>query len=239
VTLLESFRLGLQSARQNLLPALLLQAIMLCLMAAYLLHGGTRLFLVDVGELKEEMGYGFALAAYMVSGALLPELLRILFFQKGRLRRSNIWSFAITAPLWGAMGMTVDFFYRCQNAWFGTGNEWTVIVTKVLVDQFIYSPFFANPLVTGYLSSRDAGFTRASVASLFRWSFVTRKMLPVQIAGWCVWMPGVCFVYFMPPLLQLPVAVLIQCFWVLLLTTINEKTRIQTSSPGVPEQMPL
>jgi len=42
------------------------------------------------------------------------------------------------------------------------------------------------------------------------------------VAGWCIWIPGVSLVYFMPSALQFPIAVLIQCFWVLIFTVINK-----------------
>jgi hypothetical protein len=218
-----AFLLGLKAVRQNLLPGLLLQAIMLCFILAYLFHGGTQSMLERVGDWREEAGYWFALITYVISGALLPELLRVFFFQKGRIDSANTWRFFTAAPIWGFMGMMVDFFYRCQNSWFGSGNEWQVIVAKVLVDQFIYSPFFANPLINAYLIIRNGGFSCQSVGSVFQRSFISETLLPVQLAGWSVWIPGVTLVYFIPPLLQLPVAVLIHAFWVLLLTTINER----------------
>lgn len=214
---------GLRAARANLLPGLLLQALMLCFLAAYLLHDGTHAFLTRVGEVRQEMSYGFSLATYIVSGALFPELLRIVFFQKGHLLRANLWNFFTAAPLWAGLGMLVDFFYRCQNEWFGTGNAWQIIAAKVLVDQFLYSPFLANPIASAYLAFRASGLNAATAREVFSWNFVVEKMLPTQIAGWAVWIPGVCLVYFMPPLLQLPTAVLIHCFWVLLLTTLHER----------------
>ena len=214
---------GLRAARANLLPGLLLQALMLCFLAAYLLHDGTHAFLTRVGEVRQEMSYGFSLATYIVSGALFPELLRIVFFQKGHLLRANLWNFFTAAPLWAGLGMLVDFFYRCQNEWFGTGNAWQIIAAKVLVDQFLYSPFLANPIASAYLAFRASGLNAATAREVFSWNFVVEKMLPTQIAGWAVWIPGVCLVYFMPPLLQLPTAVLIHCFWVLLLTSLHER----------------
>lgn len=218
-----AFQNGLRAARANLLPGLLLQALMLCFLAAYLLHDGTYAFLTRVGEVRQEVSYGFSLVTYIVSGALLPELLRIVFFQKGRPLLANLWNFLATAPLWAGLGMLVDLFYCYQNEWFGTGNSWQIVAAKVLVDQFLFSPFLANPITNTYLAFRVAGLNATTAREVFSWNFVVEKMLPTQIAGWAVWIPGVCLVYFMPPLLQLPTAVLIQCFWVLLLTSLHER----------------
>ena len=222
-----AFQTGLRAARANLLPGLLLQALMLCFLAAYLLHDGTYAFLTRVGEVRQEMSYGFSLATYIVSGALFPELLRIVFFQKGRLLRANLWNFLTAAPLWAGLGMLVDFFYRCQNDWFGTGNAWQIVAAKVQDDQFLYSPFLAKPITNAYLAFRASGLNAATAREVFSWNFFVEKMVPTQIAGWAVWIPGVCLVYFMPPLLQLPTAVLIQCFWVLLLTSLHERESVK------------
>ena len=214
---------GLRAARANLMPGLLLQAVMLCFLSAYLLHDGTRAFFTKVGEVREEVSYAFSIVTYIISGAVLPEALRIVFFQKGRPTLSNLWSIAKTAPLWAGLGILVDFFYRCQNEWFGTGNAWQIIMLKVLVDQFVFSPFLSNPTTNAYLTLCTSGVNTKALKEIFSWDFVTEKILPTQIAGWSVWIPGVCLVYFMPPLLQLPTAVLIQCFWVLLLTSLHER----------------
>lgn len=218
-----AFQIGFRAARANFLPGLLLQAIMVCFLAAYFLHDGTQAFLTRVGEVRQEMGYLFAFITYIISGAFLPELLRIAFFQKFRPQLANVRNFFTAAPLWASLGLLVDFFYRCQNDWFGTGNTWQIVVAKVLVDQLLYSPFVATPISNSYLAFRSSGLNPETVREVFSWNFVLERMLPSQIAGWCVWTPGVFVVYFMPPLLQLPTAVLIMCFWVLLLTTLHER----------------
>lgn len=222
MTLRSAFTKGLQAARTNILPGLLLQAVMVCFIALYLFHNGTREFLARVGTVRSQMGYAFAVVSYIFSGALLPEVMRVVFFQKGRFRFQNLWSIVSMAPLWALLGLIVDFFYRIQGGWFGVGNTWDVVFMKVAVDQLFFSPLVVNPLVVAYLAWQKERFRTSAVESIFSWDFINEKMIPTQIAVWCVWLPGVSLVYSMPPLLQLPVAVLIQCFWVLILTTINQ-----------------
>lgn len=223
MTLRHAARIGLQAARDNLLPGLLLQVLMGCFIAAYLLHDGTQSFLARVGESREEMGYAFSFVTYLLSGAVLPEVLRVVFFQRGRPTTENLWSMATAAPCWGIMGVVVDFFYRCQILWFGSENTWSVVLLKVAVDQFLYSPFFANPVITGYFTVRAGRFRREAFDYLFSRAFLAERWFPVQIAGWGVWIPGVTLIYFMPSQLQIPVAVLIHAFWVLILTTLTAR----------------
>jgi hypothetical protein len=154
---------------------------------------------------------------------VLPELLRVVFFQRGAFVRRNLWNIASGAWIWGAVGVLVDAFYRVQAVVFGTGTDLSTILLKMLVDQFLFSPLLCGPLTIGLLAWRDVGFRPSAVAGFFRVEFYLDRFFPTQVAGWCVWIPAVCVVYAMPPLLQLPVAVLIQVFWVLVLTFVNDR----------------
>jgi hypothetical protein len=216
-----ALRTAAQGARANLLPGLLLQSLMIVFLALYVMHEGTREVLAQVADLKHEAGFLFAFVSYVLSAALLPEILRIGFFQGGLPTRRNLWNFLTAAPAWGLMGMAVDLLYRSQVVWFGPGNDWQTILCKVLVDQFLFSPFFSNPVMVGYFAWRDSGFRRRAAREIFQRGFFLDRVFPVQVAGWCVWIPGVCLVYFMPSELQIPVASLIQAFWVLVFLFVN------------------
>lgn len=220
------------AAKANLLPGLLLQALMVVFLALYVKHEGTRQFLADVANLKHEAGYTFAFISYVISAALLPEILRVGFFQNGRMTRWNLWNFLTAAPAWGCIGMLVDLFYRCQAMWFGTGNDWLTILCKMLVDQFIYSPFVGTPLTIAYFAWRDMRFRPRALKQALRPSFLVERVFMVQVAGWCIWIPGVCLVYFMPSEMQVPVAVLIQCFWVLVFTLVNKSKAPEKPAPS-------
>lgn len=216
-------RHALAAARENFFPGLLLQGCLLVFLGLYLWNEPTRRLLERVAQIKQEWGYAFALVSYLVAAALLPELLRIIFFQRGRVRRKNVTNFFGATPMWMFLGVTVDVLYRLQATWFGTASDFSTIVTKMAVDQFIYSPFFSAPVVVGWLAWRDAGFRPAALREIFAVDFALDRVFPIVVAGWCLWIPGVSFVYFMPSPLQLPTAVLIQIFWVLIITTLSER----------------
>ncbi|MEN9469804.1 MAG: hypothetical protein RL630_1537 [Verrucomicrobiota bacterium] len=225
MTFRNAMMVGLRAARANFLPGLLLQGVMACILALYLFHNGSRAFFQLVGESRQELGVVFAMVTYTFSGALLPEIMRVLLFQRGRVTVGNIQGFLTMMPVWIFMGSVVDVFYTAQNIWFGAGNDFATVVSKVLVDQFLYSPLIATPVIAGYFAIRSGGFRREAIASVFRFQFLTDTLLPVQLASWMIWFPGVTFVYIMPPPLQLPFAVLVHTFWVLILTTISERER--------------
>lgn len=211
------------AARENLLPGLLLQACLLVFLGLYLWNEPTRHFLAHVARVKIEMGYGFAVISYIVAAALMPEILRVVFFQRGRPRWRNVSNFLGAAPMWAFIGVTVDMLYRGQVVWFGAGSDFRTIACKLMIDQFVYSPFFSAPVVVSWLYWRDEGYRMASARAIFTWDFVFEHIFPIIVAGWCVWIPGVSLVYFMPSPLQLPTAVTIQVFWVLIITTLSER----------------
>jgi len=227
MTLRQSLKIAAQAARTNFLPGLLLQALMILFFAAYTMHEGTRSFLVHVAELKNQTGYVFSFCSYIIAAAVLPEILRMGFFHGGKIHRQNLWNILTGALIWGFFGIVVDMFYRLQGVLFGIESTWTVIAAKMLVDQFLFSPLFGAPFAVGMLAWRDARFRPSALRSILTIDFLLRRVLPVQVAGWFIWIPGVCLIYFMPPLLEVPVAVLIQIFWVLILTTVGERTARQ------------
>ena len=209
--------------RANFLPGLVLQGLMAAFLFAYLAHDGTRKFLAEVAAVKQESGLAFAFVSYVLAAALLPEFLRVALFQSGRPTRRNLTNFLVAAPAWGLMGIVVDIFYRCQAAWFGDGSSLASVAPKVIVDQFLFSPFFAHPTMVGYFALCAGGFRREAWRNILRAAFYVEKVVPVMVAGWMIWIPGVSLVYSMPQLLQIPVAVIIQCFWVLVFTTIGHR----------------
>ncbi len=226
----QSLRLAAAAAKINLLPGLLLQCLMVAFFSLYIAHEGTRQFLGEIAKVKEEAGYAFSFFSYVIAAALLPEIIRIAFFQSCKPTARNLWLFLTAAPAWGAMGMAVDLFYRLQTVWFGTGHDFQTLLFKVLVDQLLFSPLFGVPVMIAWFQLRDRGFRRSAWREILCARFVLQEVFPVQVAGWCVWVPGVTLVYSMPSLLQIPVAVLIQIFWVLMFTTMEEKLRRRAPS---------
>jgi len=226
MTLRRALKTAGEATRENFLPGLLLQCLMLVFLVLYFKHDGTQRFLGRMADWKREAGFAFAFFSYIFAAALLPELLRIAFFQNFRVTRLNVWNFWTGALIWGVLGMSVDLFYRLQNLVFGIGHIWYVVAAKILVDQLIFSPLFAQPYAVGALTWRNARFQRSALREIFTREFLMEKVLAVQCAGWIIWVPALCLVYSMRPDLQLPVCIIIQTFWVLIFTTINEqKTR--------------
>ena len=211
--------IGLRAARANLIPGLVLQAAMLGIVLAYFYHGPTRLRLNLLAELKDAWGYPFSGLLSITAGAILPEILEVIFLQKGRVKKANFSNLLFTIPFWGFMGVCVDLLYRMQAIWFGNDHTAMVLLKKVAVDQCFYSALFSAPvsLVAYDWHKRGTPWFRR----LFTASFWTKDLPPTIIANWGVWIPLVAIIYSLPPLLQVPLSSLALTFWVLILSFIT------------------
>jgi hypothetical protein len=212
---------GLLAAKKNLLPGLLVQVLMVVFLVLYIFHEGTRSVLSRLATAKQEAGFAFAFVGYMLAAALLPELLKIAFFQNFRPRSINLRNFLIAAPFWGVFGVIVDLLYRAQDRWFGTNADLATILPKVLVDQFLYSPLIGTPLAILYFAWAEQGFRMKGIRAVL--PDLPLRVFGIQCAAWIIWIPGVTLIYAMPSLLQIPIAILITSFWILIFTTVRER----------------
>ena len=223
---------GLRAARANLIPGLILQGIMLALLLAYYFYPPTTRWLDQLAVVKGKWGFAYSGIAAVIAGGLIPELLRILVFQKGRVRASNFSNIAFTAPFWCVMGIIVDAFYRGQALVFGSEVSFPVVAAKVLVDQFLYSPFIASPLTCWLYDWKNSGYRTEVVRSFLTGRYWREVIVPVVFANWGVWIPVVSILYSLPSLLQIPLFGLALSLWVILYTWISEQRAART------EEMP-
>jgi hypothetical protein len=218
----QSLKIAGRAARANLRPGMLLWSLLLLFLLVYLGSAGFRGLLQQVADFKSRVGYPFSFMVYALFGALLPELLRIVFFQRCRCTVENLRNFLFGFLIWGLCGILGDFFYRCQALWFGPGNDWRTLMTKVAVDQLVYSPL-VNSTAFSIFTWRAAKFGCSVWREILSVKFFLQKIFPLLVACWCIWIPGVTLVYFMPVPLQLPVASLILCFYVLVFTFLHKQ----------------
>ncbi|MES2439166.1 MAG: hypothetical protein V4584_08860 [Verrucomicrobiota bacterium] len=214
---------GLHAARANVVPGLIVQGLMLSILLAYYFYPPMRNWLNSLAEIKARWSYGYSAINAIIAGALIPELLRIGVFQKGGIRRSNFANLLFSVPFWCVMGVVVDFFYRCQAAWFGAEPTFAVVLKKVLVDQFLYNPFYAAPVTAWLYDWKNRGYPRHGLGGFFTVEYYRDVVLPTLFATWGVWIPVVAILYSLPSLLQIPLFGLALSLWVILYTWMSEQ----------------
>lgn len=220
--------------KANLKPGFILWIFMLVFFVAYATNTAFVVALGKVSAFKISVGYPFSFGVYVLFAALMPEILKIVFFQKRQIKRENLYNLIFVGLVFGFLGVLTDIFYGYQVTWFGEDNDLRTLSLKAFVDQAIYGPA-ANYFLVSVFFLRESKIKLEALKNIFTTKFAFDNVLPVVIAAWCVWMPGVILVYSMPTDLQLPVCSLILCFWVLIFTfvakTSPEKTIEETSEP--------
>ena len=215
------WRAGLRAARANVVPGLMVQAVMVSLLLAYFHHPPTRELLERLAEVKSRWGYSYSALAAIVAGAVVPELLRVFVFQKGKFGRHNFSNLVFTAPFWAGMGMLVDAFYRLQAMWWGDEATVAVVVPQVLLDQFVFSPLLTAPLTTWLYGWKNRGYRWRK--GVFTAGYYRDHIFPTVVAIWGVWIPIVTVLYTLPETLQIPLFSLALSMWVMLYTWMSEE----------------
>lgn len=214
---------GLRAARANLIPALIVQGLMLTLVLGYYFWPPTARWLNELAQLKQSWGYGYSALSAALAGGLAPEIMRVLMFQKGRPSTFNATNLLFTLPFWGCTGMMVDFFYRMQALWFGSEATFQIVAIKVIVDQFIFNPLIAGPSGAWFYDWKLSGCSFKNSGRFLTATYYREVIVPILFATWGVWIPLVAILYSLPSLLQIPLFGLALAMWVMLYTWISEQ----------------
>lgn len=205
------------AVRANLPAALVLWAGLAALLLAYALVPAVHDALARWGQVKAAWGLPFAFVSYVVFAVLVPETLGWLVRRSPGGWGQRKGELLYTALVFGCVGVSVDLLYRLQVHMFGEGGDARTVVSKMLFDQFVFSPV-SNYLIVLVLAWREAGFATQALRPMATPAYFWQHGAPVIAAAWCVWIPGVSVVYWMPTALQFPVASLLLSFWILIFT---------------------
>ena len=222
-----AWRAALAALKANLIPGLLLQALMACMALAYLLHHPSRTAFEELAVLRSRWGLLFSFIGTSLASSILPEVLRILLPKTDQKNAPGLVSRLLFGiPFWGLIGMQVDLFYRLQYFFFGPSDTLPVIVKKVLVDAFVYCPLLAIPQAVCAFLWRDHGFSFQGFRGHHPVRFYALKIFPVLMANWMVWIPLITIIYSLPPALGIPFFIVAQSFWVMVFTTLSMKKQL-------------
>jgi len=229
------FSIGFRAARANLIPGLVIQALMAGVVIAYYWLPEARSWFGMLAVAKARGGFAFSSASAVLAGAVLPMLFKIAL-QRGRVRAGDVQELLFLAVFWGVDGVILDAFYRLQAMLFGAHADFATVMKKVAVDQFIYNPVFAGPYTAICYELRQQGFRLRRIGHAFTAPFYRERTIPLLCATWTVWIPVTCAIYALPSLLQIPLFALALTFWVLMLAYIT--TAHLHGPPPAPAPLP-
>ncbi|MEM8873056.1 MAG: hypothetical protein AAGD32_02250 [Planctomycetota bacterium] len=209
---------GLHAGRANLRPGLLLWCFALAIALGYYFVSPVHDGLERVADLKRQYGFVFSGISTAVLAAVVPLLLGRAF---GILRLPDAWGWFVLVTFWAYRGMEVDGFYQLQAWVFGDTNAAPVVATKIAVDQFGYSVFWAVPTMVLAYRIRD----RQAWPRPGQWrQWYLDEVLPKTIANWMIWVPALAAIYALPSALQLPMSNIVNCLWVLIFSFMTART---------------
>ena len=172
-----------------------MQSVMLAALLLYYFHPPALGFFKFLARLKTDWGYGYSIVSSAIAGAVLPEILRIIAFQRGNFRCKNFTNLCFAVPFWSAMGLCVDLLYRSQATWFGADASFPIVLKKVLVDQFLYNPLFSAPVTTWLYHWKQTGYSSQAMNGFLSSAYYRERILPTLFATWGVWIPVVTILY--------------------------------------------
>jgi len=211
--------------RANLIPGIALWIVGISVVLVYHFVESARPGFQWIMELKETYGFLYSGIATSIFGGLIPFL---YLLAAGRVPAGKVLSWGLFFLIyWSTRGVEVDAFYRLQAWLFGNELNWQTIVTKVLVDQFLYCPLWSAPLTAICYVWKNVGFSRKRLRERINRRLFLFEIPGVLLSVWIIWIPATSIIYSLPLPLQIPLFNLVMCFYVLLISVLgpeeNEK----------------
>lgn len=234
-TLRQAVEPGIQAIRGNWVPIAVIQLVALILVVAYYQTPALQESLKVVETVKARGGLAFAFFGGMVAGAVVPELAKLF---TGRLRSvSKRWlqESAFNGLVYGIVGVQVDLFYQVLTATLGGQATPSVVITKTLIDQLVFSPFLSIPTATIMFRWRYHNFQRETFARELRDRFYLMQIVPGVLMCWAFWVPVLCCLYTLPTLLQFPFSLLAEAAWSILFVFMTQQSSTPVAGSERPE----
>ncbi|NBR09851.1 MAG: hypothetical protein EBT98_09460 [Opitutaceae bacterium] len=213
---------GLGSARATLGPATVILVMAVSVVGVYYHSDSARELLVRVLPFRVWCGFLFSPLVTMLFSGVIPFLYLRL---NPATARAHPWPHLLFFILfWAYKGFEMDLFYRGAAAVFGSGHDWLTIVKKVLFENFVYNMVFTMPYGVLLYEWKNAGFQWSKpLADLRAGRWYYRRILPVLLSVWAVWIPAAACVYSLPFPLQIVLFNLLNCFWVIFFSHVTAR----------------
>jgi hypothetical protein len=228
-TLARSARRGVKAARENLLPGLGLLSVMALIVLSYYFWAASAPVFQTISGWQKAGGILFSCIANGIAGGVISEIAKVSLLHHGRWTRKNREEMLFKFCLYVGNGAFTYTLYHVVAVVIGEGAAWNIVLPKVLIDQFLYVPFWSIPYSTTANLWRNEGY---SFRRLWRrwdfWHFFDRY-LSLLITCWCFWIPGTLLVYSLPILLQMPMAIFSNAFWSLIVLSIGRHEPVDPS----------
>jgi hypothetical protein len=211
---LTAMRDGWRSAAANAVPGLVIVCLAGLLVAAYYLFTGVAASLQGLQNLRDRWGIWFSMGASAIGAGVIPGLYLMATGRARRGRRAAV-DLLFTCLVWSATALVIDRFYAFQACLWGPTAGLPVLIGKMLVDQAIFTPLVGVQIPALGFRFRDMDYNLSALGRALREDWLIKVIAPMLAAAWLTWIPGTLVIYTLPLSLQIPMFVLIQCFFAL------------------------
>lgn len=216
-----AFRIGLASARANLVPMAVLWLFSVSLVIGYYCVPGFAELLEPLARWQREDGMWAAFLNRVVFCGLLQGAF-ILAVKD--IRPDRPYAVFVAQALWaGICGLANHWMFSLNARWFGTGIDFGTLCIKTAVSQFAWTPLFFIPAGTAAYFWFGHGLSFARTRREWPRAFFRELLLPNLIVNWCVWIPAVMLIHMFPTVLQIRLSGLVGVFHGLVMLKLGRK----------------
>ena len=173
-------------------------------MVLYYYHSenATHIF-TTIGQWKVQGGLLASALCTIISGGIFPEIVKRML-RDPHTPRATPGELAHQFTMWAIIGILVDLFYRFQAMQFGTGTQVQTLLTKVLVDQVVFTPFISLPFIVCWFLLREVEYDLRMLFRKLSIGLLFHRVLPLWINCLSFWPLFLLIVYSLPSDLQFP-----------------------------------
>ncbi|MFN8399376.1 MAG: hypothetical protein U0X74_05120 [Anaerolineales bacterium] len=226
---LESAHQGWLGAKENLIQGLVIIFCAALLVTSYYLYAPVREALEGLQAISKSWGLMFSMLTSAIGAGLIPGLYLMVVGKSRRDTRGYL-DILFTCFVWATNMIWVDYFYRFQDWFWGPSATFGIVIAKMLLDQFVFTAFLSIHHVGIGFRLRDLNYDFAALRRALRDDWIIKVTIPMLVNCWLTWIPGTLVVYSLPLPLQIPLMVLIQCFFALEMAFVSSKMEISAQA---------
>lgn len=213
-------------------PAILvIQALALGVVVAYYKVEGTAEFFAMVADWKVQGGILFAAVTTVVSGGILPEILKRFFRPRGT-KAPGAGELANQFAMWAGLGILIDQFYQLQGHIFGHGTGLATLLPKVLVDQLVFAPLITQPYIVACFMLHETGYRPADWIAGITLKTMKDRILPLWMTCLSFWPVMLLIIYSLPRDLQFPLFLFVNAAYSILMIFIARRQLDEAAGQG-------
>lgn len=219
---LESVHDGWLGAKANLIPGAVIIFLSALLVASYYTFSSVRESLEGLQTLRNSSGLAFSMVTSAIGAGLIPGLY-LMLAGKNRRDLRGFGDLLFTSLVWATNMIWVDNFYNFQDWFWGPSTTFGIVIAKMLLDQFVFTAFLSIHHTGLGFRLRDLNYDFNALGRALRDDWIIKVTIPMLVNCWITWIPGTLVIYSLPLPLQIPLMVLIQCFFALEMAFVSSK----------------